>query len=91
MANIVITSTTNSIQVNWNVHKKQWSREQWHKSSAHFYLEDAESHVQASEDNGTTVLLSYNGATGTMQVDSVDGVAPTSNSDLYNKLTALTS
>lgn len=91
MANIIITSTTNSIRVNWCVHAKQWSKETWHKASIHFYLDVSELHVQASEDNGTSVLLSYNGATGTMQVDTIDGVAPTSNSDLYDKLIALKS
>ena len=33
--------------------------------------------------------LSYTTTTGAFTVDSVDGVAPTSNSDLFDKLTAL--
>ena len=34
-------------------------------------------------------ILSFNGSAGTLQVDTIDSVAPTSNSDLYDKLIAL--
>lgn len=91
MANIVITSTTNSIKIVWNNQAEQWSKECWHKSSAHFCLEKNNLFIQAIEDNGTSIALSFDGATGTKQVDSVDGVEPTSNSDLYDKLIALIS
>jgi hypothetical protein len=40
-------------------------------------------------EQGLLFTISFDGSTGTMQVDSVDGVAPTSNSDLYDKLIAL--
>lgn len=89
MANIVITSTTNSIKFVFNVEANQWSKECWHKASAHFYLEDGNAFVEAREDNGTSIALSFDGAGNTKQVDSIDGVAPTSNSDLYDKLIAL--
>jgi hypothetical protein len=56
-----------------------------------FSLSPDESYVQVlfkSRENAQ-FLFSFNGATGTLQVDTIDGVAPTSNSDLYDKLIAL--
>lgn len=92
MANIVITSTTNSIKIVFNTYTSNTlipEKSCWHKSSTYFTLCNGSSCVAASEDNGMDIDLSWNGSTGTMQVDSVDGVAPTSNSDLYDKLIAL--
>jgi hypothetical protein len=92
MANIVITSTTNSIKLVYNTYTSNPlipDKDCWHKSTAHFSLSNGSAYVRASEDNGMDIDLSWDGATGTMQVDSIDGVAPTSNSDLYDKLIAL--
>lgn len=89
MANIVITSTTNLIKIEFNDEAGQWTKEAWHKSSVHFQLESGNALVQAWEDNGTTLLLSFDGAGSTKQVDSINGVAPSSNSDLYDKLVTL--
>lgn len=91
MANVVITSSTNSIKVVFNVYSSDLipEKEAWHKNSTHFKLMDGNAYVKATEDNGTDLDFSWNGSTGTMQVDSVDGVAPTINSDLYDKLIAL--
>lgn len=88
MANVVITSTTNTIRVEWNTLATLWAKETWHKASVHFFLEKTGLFVEAREDNGTSTALSFDG-NGSMQVDSIDGNVPTSNSDLYDKLTLL--
>lgn len=91
MANVVITSTTNTILFVFNTYANDIHPEKacWHKSSAHFSLTNNDVFVKATEDNGQDLDLTFDGANGSMQVDSVDGVAPTSNADLYTKLTAL--
>lgn len=91
MANLVITSTTNCIEFVFNNYADVLHPEKaiWHKSSAHFLLVYNNAFVKAIEDNGQDLDLSFNGTSGTMQVDSVDGIAPTSNSDLYDKLSSL--
>ena len=99
MANIVMTSTTNSIKIDNGVYSGVNSalgviqkKVTFRKDEAfRFSLTPDESSVIVlfkSRPNGYFVL-SFNGATGTLQVDSIDGVAPTSNSDLYDKLIAL--
>jgi len=39
--------------------------------------------------NGLTFPVTFNGASGSFKVDSVNGVAPASNADLFDKLLAL--
>jgi hypothetical protein len=99
MANIVMTSTTNTIKCDNGVYsgvagalgviqKKATFRKD---EVFRFSLAPDESYVQilfkSREKN--YFLLSFNGSTGTLQVDTIDGVAPTSNSDLYDKLVTL--
>lgn len=91
MANIVITSTTNSIKVDFgvlgtgNIPKKGT----WNKNHVvDFALQPSDTFVKATTIGENEWQLSFDGNNG-MQIDSVDGVAPTSNSDLYNKLIAL--
>lgn len=99
MAYIVMTSTINSIKVDNGVYsgvsgalgimqKKATFRKD---ELFRFSLSPDESYVQVlfkSMDNAY-FLFSWDGAAGTLKVDSIDGVAPTSNSDLYDKLIAL--
>jgi hypothetical protein len=89
MANIVITSSTNLVKVDWGIYATSFSKESWHKSSLHLFLNNGNNYVQVSEDNGTGIALTYIATTNAFIVDSVDGVAPTSNSDLYDKLITL--
>jgi len=89
MANIVITSSTNLVKVDWGVYATKFSKETWHKHSLHVFLNASGNYVEISEDNGTGVSFSYIATTNCFIVDSIDGVAPTSNSDLYDKLVAL--
>lgn len=98
MANVVIVSTTNSVKIDNGVYagiegslgviqKKATFRKHDIRRVA---LHPTEANVVVFLiEHGLTFTLSFDGSTGTMQVDSVDGVAPTSNSDLYDKLIAL--
>lgn len=90
MANIVIVSTTNSIKVNFNDYSTMlgmtdgtWRKD--HLVSIIKMTNNIAIDIQGQPDWSIT----HDGSNGTFQVDSIDGVAPTSNSDLYDKLIAL--
>jgi len=91
MANLVITSTTNSIKVDFGVlgvgqvPKKGTFH---HEHIVSFKLEPADAYVRATTVGELEWQLSFNGVKG-LQVDSINGVSPTSNSDLFDKLSAL--
>ena len=92
MANIIITSTTNSIKVDFGIHSTQLntSKGTWRKSHVLNILLRNDG-VMIDIESQPDWLVSFDGAVGTFQIDSVDGVTPTSNSDLYDKLIALIS
>lgn len=91
MANLIVTSTTNSVKVDFGVlggggiPKKGTFH---HDHIVSFKLEPADAYVRATTIGENEWQLSYNGVNG-MQIDSINGVAPTSNSDLYDKLSVL--
>lgn len=97
MTNIVITTTTNSIKVDFNDlvffderDDKNYKKGTWAKRDiADIKLALDDSFVAVQENDGHTWYVSFNGAGETFQVDTVSSVAPTSNSDLYDKLVAL--
>jgi len=89
MANIVVTSTTNSIKVDFGVLNTFADKGVWRKEEVSFYLKTGASFIIVKVHNDTPFAVSWDGSTGTLQIDSVGGVAPTSNSDLYDKLIAL--
>lgn len=98
MANVVITSTTNSVKIDNGVYAGVEGALGVIQKKATFRKHDIRRIALAPSDasvsvflieHGLTFTLSWDGSTGTIQVDSVDGVAPTSNSDLYDKLIAL--
>ena len=94
---VIITSTTNAIKVDFNgnnfqefVDHDQFSKGVWridHMSD--IKLESNSDYVLVTEEDGHTWTVSYNTYDGALVVDTVDGVAPTSNSDLFDKLSAL--
>ncbi len=91
MANLVVTSNTNNIDVVFNdlaagVGIKKGN---WNKLRITFQLMPSDAFVKVLVLNEPTWAVSFDGSTGTLQIDSVAGVAPTSNSDLYDKLIAL--
>jgi hypothetical protein len=91
MANLVITSTTNTINVSFNdlsvpVGIKKGC---WNKTRITFNLAPSDLIVKVLVIGESSWAISFDGSSGTLPVDSVNGVAPTSNSDLYDKLVAL--
>ena len=91
MANIIVTSSTNSIKVDFGTYSSSlgMAKAVWRKNDVHFNLRHGSDFAEAVVYNENAFALSFDGSTGTLQVDSVDGVAPSSNSDLYDKLIAL--
>lgn len=91
MANLVITSTTNSIKVVFNdsASVAGMNRGVWAKDEIAMIkqLEDDRIEVQTKDLAKWTV--SYTNGSNFLVIDSVDGVAPTNNDDLFNKLSAL--
>ena len=91
MANIVVTSNTNNIDVVFNdlAAATGIKKGNWNKLRITFQLMPSDAFVKVFILNEPAWAVSFNGAADTLQIDSVAGVAPTSNSDLYDKLIAL--
>lgn len=90
MANTVITSTTNSIKAVFNDDAVLVSRTSgtWGKQSITSVELDPGEFVEVNMKYGRNWTVSFDGSKG-MKIDSIDGVAPTSNNDLYTKLSVL--
>jgi hypothetical protein len=91
MANLVVTSTANTISVVFNAMASAAKMEKgtWLKSRITFRLMVSNAYVDVLVAGEVDWAVSFDGSSNTMQIDSVNGVAPTSNSDLYDKLIAL--
>lgn len=96
MANIVITSCgTNGVCVDFGTYKDVsnglFSPQGFNANNiTHVYDDDTAVEVICEGRDSQRWYLSHNAVGGKyMQVDSVDGVAPTSASDLVAKITAL--
>lgn len=91
MANIIVTSSINSIEVDFGAYSSSlvMAKAVWRKNDVHFNLKYSSANVDAVVYNANAFAITFDGSTGTLQVDSVDGVSPSSNSDLYDKLIAL--
>lgn len=91
MANLVVTSTTNCVNVAFNAMSTAADMTEgvWNKQGLNFFLSADSSYVGVSYRGSSSWAVSFNGAAATMQVDSVNGVAPVSNAELYSKLKAL--
>lgn len=89
MANIIITNGTGSIFLNFgDLQEKYLIKErELHKSEIHLDL-GKNDEIVLDYDGKSEFILSFDGQNG-HQVDLVDGVAPTSNSDLRSKLMTL--
>src|SRR3990172_10260578 len=91
MSNITITSTANTIELNYGDYAAAigLSKSLVVKSGVKFVnLAVASAYVETAVNNLTLPLV-YIASGSFYIVDSVDGVAPTSNSDLYDKMAAL--
>lgn len=87
MVNIVVTTTTNLIKVEFNdlADIVEHIKGTWRKDRILFIKLNAGA-VVIKFMNGRLWEVSYNGENGTLPIDSIDGVPLSSNSDLYNKL-----
>lgn len=91
MANTTFTNSGTFILINFG-------DIDWHKTGGlqEIEIHKEETHINLKKDGivelnyeGETYPLSYNSNPDAIQVDLVDGVAPTSNEDLKNKLRTL--
>jgi hypothetical protein len=91
MANIVITSTTNSIKVEFNdlATAVGVKKGVWNKNSITVQLALSDERVRVLLIGEAAWPISFDGSPETYQIDSVDGNSIKSNSDLYDKLAAL--
>lgn len=96
MANVVVTSTTERIDVVFNAFASAagYDKGSWRKSAIVSVRQRASSGtVQILIHTGPGVVENWDvayAASGTcMVIDSIDGVPPASNSDLCDKLAAL--
>lgn len=87
MANIVITYTTNSILVEFNMYSTllDMTKGCWNKNHINSIVLRAND-IVVSIDSNHDWTVSFNGSSDTFQIDSIDGSVPTNNSDLYDKL-----
>ena len=92
MAFVTVTDTANNILVDFGVYSgvsTVYKKANFHKNIISFQLAADESFVRVETRDGKSWTLSFNGAGETLQIDSINAVAPTSNLDLYNKLITL--
>lgn len=91
MAYLVVTSTTNSVRFEANDYSTAfgWSKRTRLKSSLVTITLHAD-FVEYLVDSKEKFYIHYQSNThGALIVDSIDGVAPTSLDDLYNKMIAV--
>jgi hypothetical protein len=89
MANISVVSTTNSIKVDFGDYASSVgvTKGIWRKDKVRFNLRSDFIEVIAQNENGFGVVYTTSG--NYLIIDTIDGVSPTSNSDLYDKLCTL--
>jgi len=93
---ITITSTATTVTVDMGVYYTNkavpFKRGFWRKDQIHYIFENTD-HVEidASDKNDWILAFDSGGVGQRYQVATIDGAAPTSNSDLFDKLTALIS
>jgi len=90
MANLVVVSTTNSIKVDFGVLDSVTliSKGTWRKDNLVSIIKMTNNiaiDIQGQPDWSIT----HDGSNGTFQVDTIDGVAPITLDDLYNKMIAI--
>lgn len=91
MAGIVITSDTNRIYFVFNDYSGQAGTPSanYSKSSMSTALNIGNIDLFIFDSSNILFRISYNISSGSMPVDTVDGVAPTSNADLKSKIDAI--
>lgn len=94
MANVTIVSTTNSIKVDLGVYGAVpaigYDKVTIPKDKLiDIKLKNDESFIEVVVQDDGKWTISYNLVGNSLIIDTIDAVAPTSNSDLYDKLIAL--
>jgi len=92
MANTIITSTTNTIKAVFNDDSSKIGFDEgtWIKNNViAFKLHTDHVSAETVGSVGRWIMTDGSNTIGALIIDTVDGVAPTSLSDLYTKLTAL--
>lgn len=91
MANLIITSTTNTIKVDFGIHTNTvgYSNGTWRKGEIVSIKQLLDERIEVYAKNGEKWTLSYTNGSNFLVVDSVDGAAPADDNDLYAKLIAL--
>lgn len=93
MANVVITTDSERIYIDFNDQSDTAGlvSGDWHKSACHISMNIGNSDIFFFVDDLQQWRFSYNGSTDSMQIDTVDGATPSSNTNLETLLnTALT-
>lgn len=91
MANTVVTSTTNAVKVDFgsDPSKPAYSKATYTKANIE-YVRLNGNHVEVvAADSARWILSDVVNSINALKVDTVDSVAPTSLSDLYDKISAL--
>lgn len=90
MANIEITSTANSILVDfkdlWEFTPHKIQKGIW--TSGNVFFGKYTNYVEVIEGNNAAWAVSFDGHLGTFQIDKVNGTTPTDNEHLYTLLAA---
>lgn len=90
MSNIIVTTTTNSVKVDFGVYSSDLaiSKGAWNKDEVASITLNA-NHVYMQMKGGVEWALNYDLQDKGFIVDSIDGAAPSSLADLYAKLIAM--
>lgn len=92
MSNIVITSTLTGVKIDMGIYGTavNFSKEAWSKSNNPKVRMNADGTIiEVRMPDGSVYPVAYTATVGALIVDSVDGLAPISNDDLFTKLFAL--
>ena len=92
MANLVITTSTNTINITSNdlTTNIGFNSVSYNKSSINLEMNYGNTDVLMNVSLVRTLRLSYNGSQGSFQVDSVDGVTPNNNIESNYYITTIT-
>lgn len=88
MANIVITTTANKVYVDFGIYSTAMigaTKGSYNRSKIAYCL-NFTTYIVMYVDGIGEFQLTHDGSVGTMQIDSVDGVTPSSVANLYDLL-----
>jgi len=88
MANLIITTSTNAFLVDLGVFAPLvgYKKATFQKRSISFQLMNDESFVRVENSQGESWSVSMQASGQSLIIDTIDGIIPTSNSDLFDIL-----